>query len=279
MAIDAFFSIGKQHQKEGVPCQDYALVSDKQFPTLVVCDGCSGARARTDIGARMLALAFEEKAPVLATAPEQFFAELLTYFQQIKVGTIRDNLATIIGGVVLPDCFRFFLMGDGVLTISFKDGSKTFYDWSWVKNAPFYLAYHLEQDAIDQFIQETVGQDEILESVLETRVSLNAAGEVISEASQWKSLRQFQEGFRMDIPLAEVQAIACFSDGLLSFYKEVEGGQFQHLANPAAVQEFTGFKNYAGQFVTRRTTRGLQSMAKDGYLNYDDIGVAAWSAE
>lgn len=281
MSIDAYFCIGKQHQKEGVPCQDYALVSDQQFPVIVVSDGCSGAKARTDIGARMLALAFEAKASVLATTPSEFFQELLAHFKDIKVGSVRDNLATVVGGVILPDRFRFFMMGDGALVISYKDGSKTIFEWGWIQNAPLYLGYYLEQDGVDRFIRETAGENQALDSVLETRYALNARGEIISKHQQWHNVKAFWEGYQMDIPLKEVQTIACFSDGLFSFYKEdatVSNG-FAQLEAVSAAREFTGFKNYVGQFVTRRAVRGLQAQAKEGFINYDDLAIAAWSAE
>ena len=59
LTADHYFTIGTTHARAGEPCEDYALSGTLKDGRVygIVTDGCSGANARTDLGARVLALA------------------------------------------------------------------------------------------------------------------------------------------------------------------------------------------------------------------------------
>jgi hypothetical protein len=63
LTADHYFTIGTTHARAGEPCQDYALSGALKDARVygIVTDGCSGANARTDLGARVLALALESE--------------------------------------------------------------------------------------------------------------------------------------------------------------------------------------------------------------------------
>ena len=59
ITVSRFVSIGGLHTLAGELCEDYAIAMQRGgIAIAAVADGCSGARADTDIGARVICHAF-----------------------------------------------------------------------------------------------------------------------------------------------------------------------------------------------------------------------------
>ena len=89
LTADHYFTIGTSHARAGEPCQDYALSGTLKDARVygIVTDGCSGANARTDLGARVLALAME--------AELQHTTSLDDCFTPASIHRIRSRLQSM----------------------------------------------------------------------------------------------------------------------------------------------------------------------------------------
>jgi hypothetical protein len=123
--VDHYCTVGGMHVSQGTPCEDYALSGhlDRDAVFGAVSDGCSGARANTDVGARTIAFAFartiqSRQVPAGEWFRGGFFDALRESFASSRITNSEDDhLATFVGFVAIPETASVFLMGDGEVSV------------------------------------------------------------------------------------------------------------------------------------------------------------------
>lgn len=130
MQTDSYFTIGTAHGKAGTPCEDYSLAGDLR-PGLVfgvVTDGCSGAYAHTDEGARALGFAFRKVLRDSRHLADSWFD--CAYTQRLAEQFLAnsyteepdDRYATAVGFAATADHAAVYVFGDGAYALRFSDG-------------------------------------------------------------------------------------------------------------------------------------------------------------
>lgn len=277
MNSDHFFTIGKPHLTQGTPCEDFAL-SGEMRPGLafgVVCDGCSGAKASTDVGARALAYAFRDALSKRADLSNGWFTEsFLAQLQEAFIanqytGRSEDFLTTLVGMAATPTEAGVFVFGDGAVALRYADGRRLLIECSWWDNMPFYLQYRAEPEKyLEAFAKQY--QDDMLEpfSIKRTLFQEGAEGlQLLTESTERLSFDAAFDGYRLHLNPQEegVEAMAVLTDGYDRIGKQPA---------TSVVQAFLAFKNHEGCFVKRRLIRALESFAKVGDHPLDDVGIA-----
>lgn len=274
MNVDHYFTIGKPHLTDGSPCEDYAL-SGELRPGLVfgaISDGCGGAFAETDVGARALAYAFKATLAGVAYRDadwlnEAFYDPLLAQFRSNQfTGRMDDYQATLVGLVATPDRAQALILGDGAVAVQYTDGRQVLFEAEWPGNAPLYLVYHQEPHLLDRHREYLAMQGEQFRLNRTERVIKEGMPE-ITVSRQSYAFDRAARGLVLDFaPATEgIAALAVFSDGIAKVG--------DHSA-VAAMQEFLAFKNYRGGFVKRRMARTLERWAKLGQIPRDDLATA-----
>jgi len=276
IVVDAYFHIGEQHIRGGLPCEDYALAHRADhLAYLVVSDGCSSG-GKTDVGARLLAHGFAQA--VLAEAWRFREGEAHVYLEHVRVRAEltlrggmellglapRDMLATSMLAVWAPEGVVMQIYGDGVVARRYRSGELHMSSFSWEGNTPFYPAYHLETP--QSFIRAH-GNDLAAPRLKEERVIVHR--DVCERETVMHSLQDGMAG--IPIVMSEKEAkdliqVALFSDGVT----QVEGVPWERV-----VQDFLAFRSPAGAFVKRRIMRQLQHYAREGAAVHDDVSGAA----
>lgn len=289
MNVDHFFTVGHQHVRNGSPCEDYALselVKEPECAFAAIADGCGGAFANTDIGARAICFAFKEAIRSRLAEPAEWFSA--SFLEDLKTGfasrfnmsdSPMDYLATLGAVVANQQQASVFIFGDGAYLVRYADGRHRITWLEWSGNAPFYLRYLLEPRDLARwasgFAEE--GEKEVPATAQEcwTDFLVTPSGEVevLDEASQPIALEALMGGYvRTFEPATQgIEAIAVFSDGIL---------KVNDVPVHDAAREFTAFKNFRGGFVKRRLTKALQDLAGRNSKPQDDLAVACvWFGE
>lgn len=275
MQLDHAFVIGRKHVLAGTPCQDYALSAELRpgLGLAVVSDGCGGAWAETDMGARALAYAFRKAVAERATLEDAWLQQgftdrLQAIFESHQyTENFMDYLATVVGVVGTRDTAQAYFFGDGALATVHQDGHVELIEVHWPGNQPFYLAYRQHAEAARHGMQ--------LES-------LKAASLMLQKS--WLAVEgntlQATRGELSALPYAEVNngvvlplrpkqegilGIAVLSDGILDMAGVPPG---------EALRALLAFKNFRGGFVTRRLIHALKDWAKEGKGPNDDLAMA-----
>lgn len=277
MNFDHYFSIGKPHAAQGLPCQDYAgsgaLPGGAAFA--VVADGCSGAQARTEIGAQAMVTAFERLLPAVGNrlpASDELADALMTEIGRNRIsGNDLDYLATLVGVVVGSDFGYAVVFGDGVIAERFADGRIRTTEVYWADNMPFYPAYRWSNAARSGFIHR-LGKHAataVTVRIVESR-GVGATLDRLSISEVALPFAAVEHGLQLDLTsdLADLQSVAVFSDGV---------GRIGGLDSAAACAELLAFKTLRGQFVKRRCLRALASWGQHGKSPGDDVSMAAIS--
>jgi hypothetical protein len=277
MNVDHFFTIGSGHQTQGTPCEDYALSGTLANGTAfgVVADGCSGANANTDVGARAIAWAFKRSLERRQVDAGRWFLagfpELLqdVFHEHQYAGAREDYLATLVGFAATPDDASVYVHGDGAIALKYADGGMRLIQLTWWDNMPFYLNYRLHLDLLDQFASRY--QDGIIEPFVQRTTTFrttDAGLEILDSQAERFQLDSVFTGHVLHFRPADegIVAMAVLTDGI-----EQVG------ENPAAevASEFMAFKNHQGEFVKRRMLKALKTFRKDALIPRDDVGIAA----
>ena len=267
--IDHYFCIGSTHQRAGEPCQDYALSGTLAHGRVygIVCDGCSGANARTDLGARVLALAMEQLLHKTATLAECFTPLFVQHIQERLLtmplgGTVQDYLASAVAFCADGHTAKFFMAGDGAVAVRRCDGTVEITEASWPDNAPFYLGYCLQPAVLAQFAAHEAADGPTVQLRTETRSQ--ASGTV--ESTKAIPTEEFRQGWTTEVQLNTVDALMVCSDGI---------SQISAVEPLDAATAFLAFKNHVGSFVKRRAIKALQHWHSGGHITQDDFSMAA----
>jgi hypothetical protein len=275
MNLDHYFAIGKPHAAQGQPCQDYAGSGflSETAGYAIVADGCSGAQARTEIGAQALVAAFERV--LVANGNRPPVGDALGKALQVEIGRSRisgndpDYLATLAGVVVGQDFGFAVILGDGVIAEKFIDGTIRITEIEWADNTPFYPAYRWNASARQAFFDRLGERTDAAAGVRTIEVrKQNEALERISSVQVMLPFATVENGFYLDLAsdLANLQAVAVFSDGV---------SRIGDLDTAAACAELLAFRTLRGEFVKRRCLRAIETFAQRGWSLGDDLSMAA----
>jgi serine/threonine protein phosphatase PrpC len=253
MNADSIFQIGRDH----TICEDYALAGiHKETAFAIVCDGCS-ASPDVDFGARVLAL----------MARESIFLSSFNDSYEFGDATIKaahgiakgfPNLhpqcldATLLVASVFEKNLVAYIYGDGVMVHRNKEGIKSVHIHV-TSGAPDYLSYQLDKRRAESY-------DNLVDNRKEVWTSFNGVHDY----------KPF-EPFTYRIPVEEGDVISLISDGINSFRKESN----EVIDWKDLVEEFSGFKNFEGQFVQRRVGAFKRKVNKEKWHHFDDISIAS----
>lgn len=253
---DCSFRIGAQHLRSGLPCQDYALAESwRNRAHALVSDGCSSG-ARTDIGARVVALAQQQ-----AWRFDHNFKQTVEITQTILGLSDSDLLATKV--CVAVTSFGVFaeIHGDGVVAFRHRDGGLRIVRLEWDRNMPSYPIY--AADNYEPFAYDHGGLDVGAAKVIEVRDG------ALSE--RMMQVQSVMRGYRFT-EHTDISAVAVFSDGVC----QVDGVDSNGVINWIdVVTELMAFKTKKGDFVKRRMNAFLRDVEKIGRGPIDDIAMAA----
>ncbi len=257
MNSDRTLWIGKDH----VICEDYALSGKSPCGVAtyaIVCDGCS-ASTDVDVGARLLAMAARENIMWdfmrdnvstfgLTTINNAY--EVLKRFPMVRIQCLDSTLFI---AYVQNKRLTVFGFGDGVIVHKNKLRTDLIHI-QLSSGAPDYLSYHLEQGRMEAYGKEFKDSKKV--------VWTNYDG-----IHDYKPFTPFV--LQRDVEEGDV--IAVISDGINSFRK----ADYTPIPWQDLIEEFTGFKNFEGEFVQRRIGAFKRKCLKDGITHSDDISVAA----
>ncbi|MDP3653134.1 MAG: protein phosphatase 2C domain-containing protein [Rhodoferax sp.] len=266
LTADHYFTLGTFHARAGEPCQDYALsgtLKDARVYGLVT-DGCSGANARTDLGARVLALAMEAELQHTTSLEDCFTPESIqrirTRLQAMPLGgTPQDYLASIVAFCATTTTAKVFMAGDGAYATRHTNGTVQITEASWPDNAPYYLGYCLQPAVAAQFNASAT------KGALSVQLSTHTTGEN-SSTTQDIPAQDFLQGWTTEIALSDISALTICSDGI---------SQISKLESLDAATACLAFKNFEGSFVKRRAMKALAQWERSGHIPQDDFSIAA----
>lgn len=265
LTVDHYFRIGASHARAGEPCEDYAVSGTLKDGRAygIVTDGCSGANARTDLGARVLALAVEAELQQTTSLQDCFTPALVqrirSRLQAMPLGgTPQDYLASIVAFCANATTAKIFMAGDGAYALRHADGSVRITEASWPDNAPYYLGYCLQPAVAAQFAASAA------DGALSVQLSTDTTGAASTTCEI--PAQDFLQGWATELALRDVCALAVFSDGI---------GQISTLDGMHAATDCLAFKNHAGSFVKRRALKAVAQWEKLGHIPQDDFSIAA----
>lgn len=270
MQADHFFTIGATHRLTGQPCEDYALSGTLPDGRIygVVCDGCSGAQARTDIGARVLALAMErvlKESDNLDECFEPAFVDKLTdMFGRLMITDDgMDYLAGIVAFCATADQAKVFMMGDGAFALATYEGDLELTEVHWPNNAPYYLGYRMQPE-FDRLFRQDVAPLTRVEIRSSSRAKRRLE-DIVAPYEQVPASR-FMEGYVRSFELAGVKTLAVFTDGV----SQVRGASAIQVSDA-----MLDYKDDSGAFAKRRAIRALAAFDRGGSVVEDDFAVAS----
>lgn len=253
MNSDSIFYIGKDHHV----CEDYAIAETSAgISYAIVCDGCS-ASPDVDFGARALAMSAKRTLLLRSDFDVDNFGDRTIQNAQ-RVFDIFPYLhpqaldATLLIAWVENKQLTAYMYGDGVLIHKSKDRIRTIHI-NLTSGAPDYLSYSLNKERQKQY--EYIPDNKKI-------ISTNYCG-----IWGYSPFAPYVD----QCPVEEGDIISVISDGINSF-KKADG-----ITMPweDLIEEFTGYKTFAGEFVLRRMAAFKRKCLKDGITHYDDISIAS----
>lgn len=270
MHADHFFTIGATHRQTGQPCEDFALSGTLPDGRVygVVCDGCSGAMARTDIGARVLAVAMERVLKASTSLEEcfepAFVEKLFEAFQFLMITEDGlDYLAGIVAFCADAREAKVFMVGDGAYATVSHEGEMQLVEVSWPNNAPYYLGYRAQPE-FDRLFRQDVAPHTRVEVRTTTRRRRQPEDEVTP--TELVQASRFIEGHVKRFDLAGIRTLAVFSDGV---------SQVRGTSPIQACEALLDYKDDSGAFVKRRAIRALAAFDRAGSVVEDDLALAS----
>lgn len=294
MHSDSAILTGTGHSRVAECAQDYAIHRDVNgFSWGIVSDGCSSA-GRTDIGARLLAMAvdsnfcdsFGKSTPpgAYGILTEMLLGEkAMNWVRAISPAlpagaSEMDLQATLVAAIGKDEWAVGLIAGDGALIAVKNDASCEVIEHRFSANLPAYPVYLTSARSIANFIDQSQSMGQRLEV---HRTCFDAAGvqtstqmEVIPiDDTLLYAVRTY--GFQVENGVdAEkgLKVLLAVSDGLFSRPRTELG---------LTVAELTGFKSLNGSFLRRRVGSLGDKWAKSAAMPRDDFSVAGicWPAE
>ena len=249
MNTDCSFVIGKTHHV----CEDYAM-SGNEF--IIISDGCSGS-TDTDIGARIMVKTASRHIDGLLTGdPEVFVKEVITGAQEHSSAmALHDTCldATLLVAVAGHGVVKILCAGDGAVVLGCKDGGQITLGIKYTGGYPFYCSYLLDQERLDGY------------NMLDNRIDVECMTGASISFDMTKKYSYEEKILFIEAPLDDLSYAALFSDGIFSFYENVNTGTSSVNKTVPCKEVMRGlldFKATGGEFVKRRVRRYLVSHAK-----------------
>jgi len=260
---DYIYTIGKSH----TTCDDFSYYKDYgSFQVGIVCDGCSSSK-HTDIGSRLLVsevlnnlsarnIGFAECEIMLELSLSGCFAN----YKNIYGDNFLD--CTIIFSLTFDNITKVYMIGDGSILATKKDGTKEITTINFENNAPAYLSYKLDENRKQQYLK--LSSKYTFKKMIEKQNS--DFNKVVSTNT---------DAFPMqDIPVnifefkhSEYKNLICVTDGIDSFISE---GISIH-----AEKQLLDLKTLNGFFFQRQILGIKKLFEKQNIYNQDDLsGVA-----
>lgn len=276
--VDSHFVIGKKHLNQNTPCQDHSLCGmiDK-IAYVVISDGCSSGR-HTDIGARIITCALSQSIKKnlsnfngdIMLLPDVIHTDIVYQAQLIADSMGLENqdlLATCVYAIITPTVGFIHMLGDGSAIIKYKNNDLIITTAEWQRNMPYYPADNRKSLFIQEHSQIENGSKSMF--VTQSFVSDNSSFSEI----KYVSIEDSVKGYVMHLDQNQLKiitdVIVC-SDGVESFKQDKKV-----IDSTNIIPGLVLFKNYAGDFMKRRLSRGLLEYSKQGMIHDDDIAMAA----
>lgn len=261
MITDFFLEQGSTHHI----CQDYA-VAGKDW--IAVADGCSMS-AHSDWGARLLCKAAEKVLQHSSIMDEDFSTlvrgEAMAYAMQLGLEW-TDMLATLLVAKRSGPDIQIGVMGDGYLVGCRKDGVRWLTGFNYSTNAPYYLAYGSDAEALDRY-NVMFGR-----GVLHHTVTNLDNGEVMARNTVDCRMHIMAEYEAVDLDF-----IGLTTDGLNSFTKLIRNDtsvEKVELSAAEVVLPLLSTQLYTNAFLQRRCRKAMDKFNKEGVYHYDDFAMA-----
>ncbi len=277
LIVSRFVTIGGMHMLAGQLCEDYALATQPETGVAIVAvaDGCSGAHADTDIGARVICHAFAHTmaghdATREGRLRDDFDAVLeSTMLQFAFTQNLADYLATLVGVVATADRATAFICGDGAIGVRFRDGRFELRTFAWRDDAPYYFMYRVDPNVRERMIArlQTDCPGAVCTQVVEFTLGDDGACTVVERRAEAYTFGEFEHGRRFDFAprRQEIEALAVFTDGI-----EKVG----RLAAFEVVARLLARRNESEVTLCEHATSVLRELAEDGHIPFDDLAFA-----
>lgn len=266
-----------------------------------VADGCGGSWSETDLGSRAVVWAFRHALqarvvnPLRPAAPNPsdpargragrsgstvrpvgeglidtaFEGELKEALSHRRISpSLADYLSTLVGLVSSDTDAQVLIWGDGAVGHRYTDGRQRLATYEFEGNAPFYLAYTLD----DQFLRKYLKR--LAAPVTETtyECSIDKYGRILlaNRVERKLDFDTFRHGHLLTYKPEEdgISSIAIFTDGIMSL----------HGVEPWQVAgQLMDIKTTRGGFVKQRAREVLSSYRQAGNPARDDVAVAVCS--
>lgn len=271
METDYFFRMGATHSI----CQDYAVALQKDDKAAaLLSDGCSGIAVKgdpgsphTEMGARFLVRA------TLHHLQDLFDGD----FPHPKIAVEADGVvrqarlkrlaldATLLAAVKQGRYTRTYQLGDGVVAGRYRDGRIRYHTLKFGGNRPYYLSYSLDQARLDQFYEEA----KTVTTVTNLYTPGQGWGQAVENTEDLGEFRLCRQHIFSD---DEFEAVLLFSDGVESFMRK---GTTESIPLESVLEQVCAFKNYTGEFITRRCAAFLTRFCvEQGWIHNDDFSCS-----
>ena len=262
MNADRTFWIGKDHNI----CEDFALaeVDNIGIAYAIVSDGCSASK-EVDFGARVMAMAAKQSLRLggHTLSPPDFGNDVISNakraVRQFPYLSLQCLDATLLAAWVKDGIVTVNMFGDGVFIHRMNTGVVNSVHIHLTSNAPDYLSYNLDPLRRQAY-------DKLVDNKKEVTIRMGTQGMVVKTTA----LKPF-EPYTLTVPVEAGDVLAVVSDGINSFRKS----DYTPIPWEELIDEFTGFKNFEGEFVLRRVSAFKRKCLKEGITHSDDISVAA----
>lgn len=260
--VDSFFTQGKSHKV----CEDYALSVNSDVHLFSVSDGCSSSK-HSDFGSRILSKSLEAgiKLPVYQPDQGESLIPLSVYLWNRSLDVThflsmdkRCLDATLVFGFVKDGKAFITMFGDGCFAIEYKDKMIKYFDVEYDQNAPYYLAYHFDEDRKKSFNE--------LKQVkkVSTTIYFPNGGESVGSHESYNEVERFT--FELD----NIRSISLFTDGVKTLLPNNPSNPKKKMEE--IIKELIRFPIPSGEFVNRKCMRFIKN--NPDYHFFDDFSMA-----
>jgi hypothetical protein len=200
---------------------------------------------------------------------DKILSEALGMVRQIAIPKMALD-ATLLAGTLEGRYFRTFQTGDGVIVCRMRDGSLRYYQTRFGANMPYYLSYGLDTDRQLAYL-EAAKTVTLTTNRFEPGVGWGTPAERVENLDEFRSCQTHIFG------RDEVETVLLLSDGAESFMRK---GTTESIPLEAVIEQVSAFKNYGGDFITRRLNAFLERYCvQEGWVHNDDFSCAGIYAE
>jgi len=277
MKSDSAFYIGTTHEV----CEDYAVSGDD---FIIVSDGCSSS-PKTDVGSRIaceVAVKYNAyKFPKLVLSP-------LTSKMAGLIGLPDHAMdVTFLSAHIEEEKVIIQMIGDGNIIIKSKDGTMYVISAEYSRSAPYYISY-MSSPENDKLWDGIPGNFYEIDYTIMDGGEPRTYKQDMNCSFNEKTFipnSEFYFGPKMNrivLDIKDVDWMALSSDGLRSFYEQIEtetSSYSKSVPYLEVVKELFKIKNNNGRFIQRRLNKFRKACARKNWHNGDDISLAVMSME